>query len=266
MILNLMRRVFNAEAVNAIANHAEVRPWLGGRGELDFSAVAGNTDNICFLAEGAAFVCHKIGDGRYEVHSMALPSARGGFAIECVREGLRYMFCATDCVELVTRCPDGNRAALGFAREAGFQEIFRREACFDAGGEEPIGASYQSMTLDRWRGRDPVIASYGERFHEVISASDMGAAFIAHADDEAHDRAVGASMLMVLAGNPRKGVWAYNRWAIFAGYGSISLISEAPLVIDAAGVLVGPRGGEMEVLLCRELLSPPLSPLSPLAP
>jgi hypothetical protein len=56
---------------------------------------------------------------------------------------------------------------------------------------------------------------------------------------------------MALAQNPRKGVWAYNRWAVFAGYLPIALVSDAPVVIDVVDAVVTANGPDMEVLLCR---------------
>lgn len=253
MILERLRRTFDPARFNEIANHPDVRPWLGGAdGPLDLSPVVGDPANVAFIGEGAGFICHKIGDGRYEVHSMALPEARGAGTIELVREGMRFMFCATDCTELVTKCPDGNAAALGIARASGFQEIFRREHCWPFRGDM-VGVSYQSITFDRWRARDPIIAERGDWFHAKLECAKLakGSTLPVHAEDEAHDRAVGAAVLMVLAGNPRKAVWSYNRWAIFAGYAPIMLLSESPAVLDVADAIVTPNGAEMEVLLCR---------------
>ena len=52
----------------------------------------------CVAAGG--FIAHKLMDARYEVHSLFLPEGRGGLAIECAREGLAFMFCATDCAAI----------------------------------------------------------------------------------------------------------------------------------------------------------------------
>lgn len=248
------RRVLDAVRINEIANDPNVRPWLGGEGDLDLTNVVADPANISFLSNenNGAYVCHKVGDGVYEVHSLFLPSGRGGYAVDCMREGLRYMFCATDCVELRTKIPDNNEMAKGIGRIAGFQEIFRRENCWLA-SDRKTGCSYQSMTMDAWRSRDPDIRQHGELFHEKLemAKAGIGSALPIHDEDEAHDRAVGASMLMALNGNPRKAVWAYNRWAIFAGYAPITLLSDAPVLIDVVDAVVSPKGGDMEIVLCR---------------
>ena len=252
MILQRMARTMEAGRLNAIANHPEVRPWTGGEGPMDFTAFAANPAHFCFIGEHCGFLCHPLDLGVYEVHSMAVPEGRGGATLTCVREALRYMFCATDCTELLTRCPDGNSAALGLARVSGFQEIFRRDGVWTtpAGVE---GVSFQSMSLARWRQLDPEIASVGRKFHDQLHAAKAAAGSTApdHPDDEAHDRAVGASALMILSANPVKGVWAYNRWASFAGYQPIRLLSEAPVMVDVVDAIVSAKDGAMEVLSCR---------------
>lgn len=253
MILSRLRRSLDASKFNEIANHPDVRPWLGGQGPLDVAPIVLSTSNVSLLSDGGGFICHNIGDGRYEVHSLFLPDARGEGAIEAMREGLRYLFCATDCVEIVTKCPDGNRAALGLARAAGFQEIFRREHAW-IGEDGLAGVSYQSISFDRWLSRDPEVERKGAWFHDKLERAkhETGSDRVIHEDEACHDRAVGAAVLMVLSGNPRKAVWSYNRWAVFAGYAPISLLSETPIVVDVVDAIVAPTPeGDMEVLLCR---------------
>lgn len=251
-LLSRMKRTLDPRGFNEIANHPDVRPWLGAGGQLDLAPFVMNPANFSFIGNDGGFVAQKIGDGRYEVHSLFLPSGRGGEAIRCAREGLAFMFCATDCSELVTKCPDGNSAALGLARIGGFQEQFRRERIWDFAGDM-VGVSHQALSLQRWISQDADCRARGEWFHEKLTAAKAthGSVLPVHDDDEAHDRTVGASVRMVLAGNPRKAVWSYNRWAAFAGYAPISLLSEAPPVIDVVDAVVTPNGDDMEVLLCR---------------
>jgi hypothetical protein len=45
-------RQFAAERANRIANDPEVRPWLGGSGALDFSALVANLANVLLMNEG----------------------------------------------------------------------------------------------------------------------------------------------------------------------------------------------------------------------
>ena len=248
----MIRRSFDAARFNEIANHESVRPWLGGEGELDLAGIVSNPANVALLGDHGGFVNHNLGEGRYEVHSLFLPEGRGSVAIEAMRRGMEYMFTATDCVELVTKCPDGNRAALGIARVGGIEEQFRREAAWSFNGDL-VGVSYRAISLAKWISRAPECLVRGQWFHKKLEAAKVnsGSNLVAHEDDEAHDRAVGASVLMALAGNARKSVWAYNRWAIFAGYQPIMLLSDAPILIDVVDAIVSPKADDMEILLCR---------------
>ena len=243
------KRTMNPAGLNAVANDPSVRPWLGGEGALDFSQFASDPANVLWEGEGGGFVVLKHEPGLYEVHTLFLPSARGAAAVETSREGLRYMFLATDCVELLTKCPADNPAAIGFARDAGFQLKFTRKG----GWKDGVDLYFYSLSFDRWVGRDEVMKLSGEAFHAELERvkAQAGSPLPTHPDDEAHDRTAGAAVEMVRAGNVRKAVWLYNRWARFAGYASIDLLSESPPVIDVRDAIVTVRDGSMEVLLCR---------------
>lgn len=52
-----VRRTLDAAAINEIANHPEVRPWLGGDGVLDLSELVSAPANITLAIDGGAFVC-----------------------------------------------------------------------------------------------------------------------------------------------------------------------------------------------------------------
>lgn len=231
-----------------------MRPWLGGDGQLDFTRIVSDTANVCLKANFGGWIMHKQAEGIYEGHSMFLPEGRGGQCIEAMHETIRYMFAATDCVEIRTKIPDGNKGAKGLGIVAGFREQFRREKCWRALDGEMVGISFQTLPLERWRNSNAECLAKGEWFHVKLEEAKQkaGSPLPAHDDDEAHNRAVGASVLMVQAGNPRKAVWSYNRWASFAGYAPIVLLSDAPVMLDVMDAIVAPSGADMEILLCRE--------------
>jgi hypothetical protein len=115
------------------------------------------------------------------------------------------------------------------------------------------GVAYLKLTLDTWVGACSTVAEQGRGFHELIEAAKKakGSTLPAHPHDEAHDRAVGATVSMIKAGNTIKGVNHYNKWAIFAGYAQIELLSEQPVIVDVKDAVLGLRDGQMEVLQCR---------------
>lgn len=247
-----LRRTLDATRLNEVANHPDVRPWLGGEGPLDLSGMISDPANFAFENDHGGFVLHRLDADLYEAHSLFLPDGRGAGVRALAEEGFRFLFTATDCMEVVTKVPEGNAAAAALARCVGFVEGFRRGAAWQ-GPSGPLAVSYQSLTFDRWRSRDPMAAERGHWFHDRLETTkaNAGSDLVTHPDDAAHDRAAGAAVLMAMAGRGRKAVWTYNRWALFAGYAPIHLVSEAPLVIDVVDAVVQVAGEDMEVLLCR---------------
>jgi hypothetical protein len=236
----MIRRTMDAAFLNGVANHPDVRPWLEGPvGPLDLSPLLDDARNHALVNDCGGFVYLFQEPGLYEVHSLLLPEGRAGSSAAAM-DGLRHMFTRTDCVEVQTRVPEANKAALGLTRAMGFARLFDRP-----------GNGYWSLTLDRWRARDPELAAHGERFHVMleIAKAATGSTLPTHDDDEAHDRAAGASLLMAEAGQVAKAVRTYNRWARFAGYQSIEMRSDS--VIDARDALLGVSGGIVEVLKCQ---------------
>lgn len=249
----MLKRTMDAAFLNAIANSPEVRPSLGGQGPLDLGPVLANVNNVGMVNEHGGFVGIKLDAGLYECHSIFTPEGRGAQVLEATREGLRYLFAATDCIEVQTKCPKSNPAALGLARAAGFSKLFERENAWTSEGAERCGVDYFAITFAKWRERDTVVASKGIWFHtrlEELTAA-IGKTIPVHEDDPAHNRAVGAAVLMLEAGNPVKGINLYNRWGAFTGYPAAKLISISPPIIDMNEAVVAVSNGDMEVLQCR---------------
>lgn len=226
--------------LNEIANQPDVRLWLEGDGAIDLTPVLASTAHVALVNADGGFVYLASGGGVYEVHSIFRPGAKS--AVGAARESLRYMFTATDCVEVVTKVPLANRAAKGLALACGFDKLFLSG-----------GAEYFSLTFARWRARDPEIEAIGHWFHAELEAAKIaaGSPLPIHADDEAHDRAVGASILMARAGNPLKAADTYSAWARLAGYAPINLISLHPPIFDVVDAIVQIHPDALEVLQCR---------------
>jgi hypothetical protein len=246
---NLLSRTQDASFLNEVANDDAVRPWLGGEGALDLAGTVGNPANVALVNShgGFVFICHEATS--YELHTLFRPEGRGAGVLPAAEEAFRWLFVNTDCLEILTKVPAGNRAADLLARRAGFVPIFTRDAAWPDGS----AVTYFALTVDAWRARDSALAPAGHDFHTLIETAKAaaGSALPTHPDDEAHDRAAGAAVLMTLAGNPEKAVWLYNRWARFAGYQTIEIVSASPVVIDVRDALVTVRGEELEVQSCR---------------
>ena len=242
----MIRRTFDPTFLTEVVNHPAVRPWLAGKGELDISGKVLTADNYVLVAEFGGFILVQHEPGRYEVHSQFLPG-HGSHPIRAMLEAQEWMFTRTDCEAIVSKVPHANKAAKGLALSGGLRTIFQRE-------ESDLGpCAYVELTCMDWAMRTKALERHGERFHDFLEAAKIGASSEReiHSHDPAHERAVGASLLMIERGQPKKGVDFYNRWARLAGYAEIELLNEAPAVIDAVDAVVGIGDTGMEMLLCR---------------
>lgn len=241
-----VRRTLNPFNLNTVANHPDVRPWLGGEGEIDLASLIADPRNFALEINGGGFLLIAREQGIYEAHSMFLPEARR-HTVSAMRSTLEYMFVQTDMFRLVTQIPDDNPAAASLASRGGFKPWFRRE-------DTLLGPSeFVMLELDGWVQGNASLEADGDWFHERLLAAkfEAGSLLPEHAHDPAHERAVGAAVRMIRAGNTSKGVSTYNRWAVCAGYAPLTILSFNPVVIDVVDAVIGLRGNEMEVLACR---------------
>lgn len=230
-------RQVDAVRVNAVVNHEAVRPWvmLPGQGHIDLSAFVADPRNVVLMNEagtvGVAFHHHE--PGIYEAHTVALPEARGATVLAAVRSMIAYMFTATDCMELLTRCPVHNRPAEALAKAVGGTLDFERPAAWPT-DKGPVAVRHYALRYPEWVKTADLLPVIGEWFHDCLEAENarLGIPDELHDDDPAHDRHVGTAVAMILAGQPAKGVILYNRWARLAGYGLASIANASPLIID----------------------------------
>lgn len=238
-----MRRTLDATFLNEVANHPEVFPWIGSaQDSVDLTPTISNPANIALEADGGGWVLIRLEPGVYELHTLFLPEGRGRAYFAQAREAIRYVFVNTDATEILTKCPDSNKAAGMAAGVIGFKERFRREGVWADGA----GISFRSLTIEDWRERDAECLSAGRWFHAKL---DSLIAHEPHPEDIAHNRAVGASVLMARVGAVSKAVAFYNRWARFAGYQEA--VQLGLNMVDFAEAVIEIKGQDMAVLLQR---------------
>lgn len=197
-------------------------------------------------------MCFAQGQGRYEVHSLFLPSRASGETVKTMRRGMDYIFAATECTEVVTKTPRTNKAAIGLARIAGFSPLF--SCVLPWNPPEMVEVDCLGLSMDQWALKSKQARELGIWLHDMFEEARRQGLLKgpAHSDEDAtHHQMAGAAVMMVRAGNARKGVDFYNRWATFAGYLLIRLLSEHPVIIDLEGMIVESRGQYMEILSCR---------------
>jgi hypothetical protein len=232
--------------LNGIANEAEVRPWLAGVGRLDFAATLSDVANYALVCDDGGFILNPSGPYEYEVHTIFRPGA-GRKAVLAMRQAMTWMFTRTDCIAINSKVPISNKRAKGFAIIGGLRPVYKRR-------HEQLGLT-EVVRLDMldWAMNAAGMEVHGERFHNLLEQAKVasGSALPEHSYDIAHERAVGAALLMIEAGQPVKGVLFYNGWASVAGYASIHLMSSQPTVVDVRDAILGVGSNGIEVLLCR---------------
>lgn len=231
----MIRRTMDSALLNRVINDPSVRPHVvADDGIVDVTTVVQNPDNYALVTEHGGFILIRHEPGVYEVHSQFLPEGRGKHAVAAMREGFRYMFANTDCLEIVTKVCDDNLPADSFAKIAGFKHRFSRENAWN--GKR---MSYRAITIDDWAMTDPVARKAGQDFHERLEAEKVrrGSVLPVHDEDQVHDRYVGAAYLL-FQHQPTKAVWFYNKWARFSGYATIELLSDRPTVVDVRDAII----------------------------
>lgn len=163
-------RDISGETVNRIVNDPDVRPWIIGAADrtLDLSRMA--SDPRCWLLVGepplGAQIAWRILDGVAEFHSAVLPSGRGEWALEFFADAVRYMFCTTDAIELITRIPQGNLGALTLARRFLLQPRWICPSCWYRGQRVPYAV--WSLTMMDWMPSD--LAGYEAAIEDIERA------------------------------------------------------------------------------------------------
>lgn len=244
-------RTLDAGRLNPVANHPDVRPWLGGEGPLDLTPLVSNPQNLAYATDAGGFLAVALGDGHYEAHSLFLPDGRRD-TVRAVRAALDHFFAASDGLELTTKAPEGNRGAAALAQLAGFTDLCTLALPWpDAHVTRPTRVL--TLSIDTWALRSAQALAHGVWLHEAMAAgqAQAGSAHQPHADDPVHHRFTGAATLIVRAGQPAKAVRFYNRWAAVIGFQPMTLLQRFPVILDLGGMVVEHRGHEMEILSCQ---------------
>lgn len=232
-------REFHAKRIDPILNDPSVLPFVSLRDSpkpLALQPLLNDPRNVLLMHESGlgGVLAHWQEPGIYDIHIQFLPDVRGQVALQCVQEALAYMFLQTDCMELLTKVPERNASARGMC------ELVEAKYEFTAGlfGNQAI--EHWALRYPEWLWQDGVqqkeLEARGSEFHEVLEEklAAAGVQHVQHPASPAHDRAVGATYSMILAGQLDKGVALYLRWSRAAGYAPITILSRppAPIILD----------------------------------
>jgi hypothetical protein len=248
-----IERTFDPESVNAILNHPTVLPAItlpGRAGPIDATALIMDTHNVFMLAPGGCIAFVRQEPGVYEVHTNFLPEYRGRNAIRSSQAAYHWMFTHTDCMILQTKVPAPNVAADMFCKIVGATKEFVRKGIWPT-EKGFVDLAFWQLHYHDWVRRASGLTASGHTFHEKLESERIrhNLEEPLHADEECHDRYVGACVEMVYAGQPEKGAVLYNRFAEFAGYGSIALLSRSnPLVLDIGDAVLQVLDNDFKVV------------------
>jgi hypothetical protein len=244
----LVKRSFEARPFNAILNDPAVYPFVAqrGTGVIDVTPLVDDPNNILLMADGGGmiFLCQE--PGIYEVHTAFLKPNReklsqdGPHIRNVCLAAYRWMFTHTDALTLLMRMPANNRALIVFSPLVGWVKEFERKAVWPTVDEEMVDVTFAAIRYDDWLRKTPDVANSGRWFHQRCEEElrRHGREELQHDDDDHHDLWAGACVEMIFGGQVEKAVILYNRWARLAGYGLISLIARAPLVLEIDGALI----------------------------
>jgi|SRR5580692_118136 hypothetical protein len=254
---NLVRRSFDADEINPILNDPSVFKYAAyeGLSSFDLSPLLADKRNVLLMADHGGMVFHWQALGVYQVHTNFLKVPRGysgpgTYVLNACRAAYRWMFTHTDCVTLLTLIPAHNRAAAMFAPMAGWTKEFERTAVWPSVEDGLVNMSFLALRYDDWVRKTPELMLSGRDFHDQLEREfeRHGAQDKKHPDEGCHDLHVGACYEMIRGGQLDKAVILYNRWAQFAGYGSIEIVSHNPVVLNIGTCLIQIYGDTFKVL------------------
>ncbi len=198
--------------------------------EVDLSAAVANPVNVSLVGDHGAIVFFKYCDGIYEAHANALPAGRGEWMRGFTDVALKYLFCATDGVEVLTRVPEGNLASKALAMMVGMRPQFVQPNCHFRGKE--VLVTVYSLSLQEWSCR--------------VDFKDVGVQFLGQiggaAVNEDHANIVGIACQMMASGNVRKAVVWLNRWALVTRQPTVALISANEVRFKSGVVTIADDG------------------------
>lgn len=248
------------EVLNAIVNSEDVFSHVAIKGQtvIDMACLLKGRNVALLAKEGdkpvGFFLFEFHYEGAYEVHTCFLKCGRGSIVLSAARMAIEFMFTKTDCEEVRTKCPDGNKPASALIGMMGFMRQFYRPACHPKVDGSVVGVWHYSLPFSKWVMDADGLLESGEWFHEKIKhcGKQMGLTLADHEHDESHERYAGAALKMAASGRPSKAVHLYNRWARFSGYHPIKIVSKDPLKIDIRDCVVCLQNGEITVeALCQ---------------
>lgn len=246
-----LERLFDAQRLNVVINQPDVQRWVKGYmlPPLDFSAMAANPANVLLMGEHGGMFFTPVVPGIYECHTQVMKQGRGEWAHHMVRACLMLMFTRTDCMEIVTKVPQGNIGARVMTKLCGFKSEFVQQKGWVV-DLDPVRAEWFSLSVQEWMRSAPGLAERGAWFHDrlAIEMKKVGKTEENHPHDPVHDQYVGGAVEFAIGGQHGKMELLYNRWAAMAGYLPIQVNNPHPLIVNIGSGVIRFDGEDFCVL------------------
>jgi hypothetical protein len=224
------------DQVADILNAPDVRPFLGGEGDLD--PIDTTHKRRVYLRDGALFLFTQFGASAI-LHSAVKPESRGRVAHSLASEAALDVFTCTGCTEIVTWHKDDQPHARP-PKSFGFRRWFSAPKRID--GDD---GTWWRLDVADWIARSKACRKEGERVHSAIHAAGE----LDHEDDPVHDAFVGFVGLCAQRGRLSQGVSVYNYWAALAGYQQVAAVGSNTVQWDGATVSLRPDNYEVQSCL-----------------
>lgn len=193
----MLTRVIDPNVLRSILDHPAMHCEIGE----DIDAMVSNPNNICLAAEYGTMLFIRYFEGIYEADARVLPMGRGEWSKEFAESAIRYMFCGTDAIEILSHVPEGRVASAAACRMMGGRVQFHRR---------DKSATVYSLPIQDWWPRADGLIQRGIEFRDWMRK--QGSRFDV-LDDE-HARVLGVTAEMILEARTAKAVVFYNRWGL----------------------------------------------------
>lgn len=243
-------REHHAQRLNRIVNDQSVYRWVRGyaTGKLDLSAEVVNPANVLLMGEHGGVLFHQIQPGLYEAHCQVLKGGRGKWAVSLAHATAHWMFCRTEAMELVSRCPQNNLAARALTERSGARRWMVNPAGWVT-DLDPVPTDIYSLTIHEWMKTAPGLVERGQWFYRRL-----GEEYRRHgkkpempALTEDYHRYIGAAVEMFLGEQIAKGVVFYGRFAAMAGLAPIRIVGQSPIALAVGEAIIVVRDGDFYI-------------------
>jgi hypothetical protein len=128
----MLTRCHDADRINAVVNHASVRPFVGGgTQDIDCAVLLSDPDkNLFLMGEHGGFALIETEPKVHEIHTFILPEGRGIWARDAAQELIDFAAQNGD-IKVWTKVPADQKNVELYTRRAGLRPTGELTTVFD---------------------------------------------------------------------------------------------------------------------------------------